>query len=310
MISVVILNYNGNDVVFDCLASVLSLDWDDLEVLVVDNASTDGSPERIVAEFGDRVHVVRRRLNSPTAGRNEGFAVARGEYVLSLDNDIVLPDATVLRKAANHMEKVPSAGALCFCIGSCDCPDEPLPEHWWHPVPLKTHKNRFFFTDWFPEGAVLFRRSALSATGGYNEDLFQGYEAADFSLRLLDLGFEILYCPDLCSVELRIRGMHYPARREINYLFLRNKLWTAWINYPLGRAVLFGAMRIAIAGIRAARFGWIDLWLRAVGDGLVPSRSIRNKRRPLGPLTWKHIRRIRKGQFGQEITCLNSVLGR
>ena len=283
------------------------MDWADLEILLVDNASNDGSADRIASEFGDRVHVIRREVNSPTAGRNEGFWAAKGEYVLSLDNDILLVDPTVLCKAVAVLERLPKVGAVAFKIASLDHPTEPLTEHWWHPVSLHDGKDRFFYTDWFAEGAVLFRRAALSATGGYDEDLFHGFESADLALRLLDCGFDILYCPNLSCTELRVRGFQHKVRHRMNYLVMRNKLWTAWKDYPLGRALYFVATRSAVGALRALRHGWADLWLKAMTEGIVPPRVIRNKRKPLTPPTWKHIHQIRRGQFCTEARGLESV---
>src|SRR5262249_43028725 len=217
-VSIVILNYNGSAVALPCLRSVLSLEWTDVEILVVDNASSDGSADQITDEFGERVRVIRRQVNSPTAGRNEGFRAAKGEYLLSLDNDIVLVDPTVLCKAVDILERLPQVGTLAFKIGSAECPTEPLSEHWWHPLSLREGKDRFFYTGLFAEGAVLFRRSALSATGGYDEDLFHGFESADLALRLLECGFDILYCPNLSCTELRVRGSLHRVPQRMNYL--------------------------------------------------------------------------------------------
>jgi GT2 family glycosyltransferase len=297
--SVVILNYNGRHVIGDCLRGALALAWPELEIIVVDNASTDSSPEWIAEQFGDRIRVVRREVNSPTEGRNDGFRAARGRYVLSLDNDIVLSDPYVLHKAADILDEFPSVGALNFKIGSQEQPDAPLPEHWWHPVPLAQGKDRFLYTDWFAEGAVVFRAEALAATGGYDGELFHGYESVDLALRMLDRGFEMLYCPNLTCVEIRVRGYQHVARSRINYLTLRNKLWTAWKNYPLLRGLKYALLRIAVSGVRAARFGWLDLWLQAVRDGVFAPRTIRNKRKPLQPATWDLIRSIRRGRFCQ-----------
>jgi GT2 family glycosyltransferase len=300
-LSVVILNYNGSEVVLPCLRSIFSLDWPNAEVIVVDNASTDGSPDEIAKEFGDRVRLIRRTVNSPTAGRNQGFRAALGDYILSLDNDMVLSDSAIPFKAAAILEQFPNVGALAFKIGSLDRPNEPLAEHWWHPVGLEEGKNQFFYTDWFAEGAIIFRRSALLATGGYDEDLFHGFESADLALRLLERGTDILYCPNLTCVELRVRGLQYMVRQRMNYLVLRNKLWTAWKDYPLGRALYFAFTRTGAGAIRALRHGWIDLWFRAVADGIAAPQVIRSKRRPLPSQTWQHIRGIRKGRFCLEL---------
>jgi GT2 family glycosyltransferase len=299
-VSIVILNHNGNGVVLRCLSAISALSWTDVEVLVVDNASTDGSPDQIGEQFGSSVRLIRRAINSPTAGRNEGFRAARGEYILSLDNDIVLSDPMILQKATAILDRFPKIGVLAFKIGSVERPDEPLAEHWWHPVALHPGKDRFFYTDWFAEGAAFFRSSALHATEGYDEDLFHGFEGVDLALRLLENGFDILYCPNLTCAELRLRGWHHVARNQINYLTLRNKLWTVWKDFPLSKGFYFAATRIGMEGIRALRYGWTDLWLAAVKEGVVAPRVIRQKRHPIAATTWKRIGRIRRGLFCPE----------
>ena len=280
-----------------CLRSAVELAWDDLEILVVDNASQDGSADQMAVEFGERVRVIHRSVNSPTAGRNDGFKAASGDYVLSLDNDIVLPDAAVLHKAAAILNRFPKVGALSFRIAGPEVPNEPLLEHWWHPLEMRNAHTQFFYTDWFAEGAVMFRREALRSTGGYDETLFHGFESVDFALRLLEQGFDILYCPNLKSIELRVRGFQPLVRGNINYLSLRNKIWTAWKDYPFLRGVYFATTRSAAAGVRALRYGWADLWLKAVAEGFIPPRELRQKRKPISRATWERIGVIRKGKF-------------
>jgi len=296
-VSVVILNYNGKGHVERCIRAVLNQRWPGLDVLVVDNASTDGSPDLISHEFANRVQLIRRSVNSVTAGRNDGYRSARGDYVLSLDNDIVMTDPMVIHRAVAIMNKYPNAGVLSFLIGSEEHPGDPLPEHWWHPVPLATGKGQFFYSDWFAEGAVFFRATALTVTGGYEEALVHGFECADLALRLLDYNFDILYSPTLTCIESRERGWQHVGRSHMNYLCLRNKLWTAWKDYPLSRAIPYSTLRIGAAALRAIRYGWLDLWLKAVQDGIAAPRVIREKRRAIPPATWGRIRKIRAGQY-------------
>lgn len=292
LVSVVILNYNSKQTLEQCLNNVLQLEWPELEVIVVDNASSDGSAE-MVAENYHSVRLIRRAVNSPTAGRNEGFWAARGEYILSLDNDIILPDKTVIEKSVALFRQFPKVGLLAFKVGSPENPEEPLPEHWWYPRPLGTWKDRFFYADFFSEGAAFFRRQALQATGGYDADFFQGFESVDLALLLIREGYEMLYCPSLTSYELRLRGMLTRKRTRINYLSLRNRLWIVWKHYPFWRGMQYALGRIGIAGLRSVRYGWVDHFLRGVLDGIAAPAVIRAKRRPLSKERWNRIRDIR-----------------
>jgi GT2 family glycosyltransferase len=296
-VSVVVLNYNKKDVLRESLQDVLQLDWPDLEFIVVDNASSDGSADMVEAEFGGRVRVERREVNSVTAGRNAGFRSAQGEYILSLDNDIRLPDKQVLRKGLEIFEKRPAAGLLAFRIGHPEDPEKHLPEHWWHPVPLAEGVNRFFLTSYFTESAVLLRKKVFEATGGYDEDFFMGVEQIDLALKIIGAGQEIVYCPNLMAVETEVRGMLAPKPSRIHYLNIRNKLWTAWKHYPVGRALVYAASRILASGLRSVRYGWTRYFLTGLKDGIWAPASIRRKRNPLPPEAWAVYDKIQRGWF-------------
>lgn len=294
-VSVVILNYNRKDLVVKAVAEALEIEWPALEVIMVDNASTDGSADAVEQQFGDAVRIIRRTFDSPTAGRNEGFQAAKGRFVLSLDNDIFVTDKAIVRKAMRLFESFPRAGALAFRISSPENPAEPTPSHWWHPLPLKDGSGRFFYTDFFCEGAVFFRAEALAATGGYDEDFWGCYESSEMTLRLIRDGFDIVYCPTLASPEQDVSGVSEFRRSRSNYYFLRNKLWTAWKHYPLWRALSYALPRTALGAWRALRYGWFDYFVDAVKDGVFAPPAIRRQRRPLSPEVWGKIAGIRRG---------------
>lgn len=88
-ISVIIINHNGNKFLKTCLSSLLSTDYSNFEVIFVDNGSTDGSLDYIKKEFNDnRIRIVQLDKNMGVpGGRNVGFEVAKGEYIVFLDND-------------------------------------------------------------------------------------------------------------------------------------------------------------------------------------------------------------------------------
>lgn len=302
LVSVVILNYNNKDHLRTCIRSALDLDWPELEAIVVDNASSDGSSDMVEAEFGERIRLIRRTQNSPTAGRNEGFKAAKGAYILSLDNDIVLPDKTVVRKAIPIFERLPNLAVLAFKVGTVESPQEPLPEHWWHPFAIAEGKNGHFFTNFFSEGAVFFRAEPLLAVGGYDEEFFQQFESDDLALRLIRDGYDLLFSSDLACGELRTRGFLHQKRTSINYLRTRNRIWVAWKNYPFWKGAWYLVGRIGIAALRSCRYGWTGLFLKALKDGFLAPSRIRSQRRPLNKNAWRRIQEIRRGHFTGDLT--------
>ena len=293
-VSVVILTHNRKDLLRQSLSSCLALNWPELEFIVVDNVSTDGTTEMLQEEFGSRVRVIRRTVDSPTAGRNEGFRCAKGDFILSLDNDMLVLDPESIHKAVALFHQFPKVGLLTLRIAGVEDPGSPLREHWWHPVPFEIGKDRFCFTDYFSEGALFIRASTFRDTGGYDEDYFACFESVDLAFRILRAGYDMLYVPTIGTVELQVsRHERKPAASATTTSY--GKIWTAWKNCTLLRAISFVGPRVLKDGVLSIQNGWFDLWFRAVREGIAAPSMIRRKRDPLPRSTWKRIRHIRKG---------------
>ena len=100
LISIVMLNYNGLEYLKKTVPSILKLNYPNYEYIVVDNGSTDGSID-FIKSF-ETIRLVENGENvGYSKGKNIGFREANGEYVLSLDNDILLPDQDILTKILN-----------------------------------------------------------------------------------------------------------------------------------------------------------------------------------------------------------------
>lgn len=104
LVSAIIATYNRADIVGEAIESILGQTYKNMEVLVVDDGSTDGTHEAL-RRFGNRIRVVRQENAGPGAARNRGIEVARGELIAFLDSDdIWMP--TKLERQVRLLEKV------------------------------------------------------------------------------------------------------------------------------------------------------------------------------------------------------------
>lgn len=109
-VSVVVGAYNAAPWIRDTLDSALAQTLDDTEVIVVDDGSTDATPQ-ILEAYGDAIRLVRQANQGPAAARNRGVAEARGTYVAFLDHDdLWLPD-----KLARQLDALRQAPAAAWC---------------------------------------------------------------------------------------------------------------------------------------------------------------------------------------------------
>jgi hypothetical protein len=235
-VSAVVCNYDGEAYLSACLESVRAQGVD--EVIVVDDASRDGSVALVRARFPE-VRVLEMERNSgPCAARNAGMRAAKHRWVLAVDNDAVLA-LDVLAKLRAALEADPLA---CLAQTRSVIDHEPTRVHYdggaFHylglialrnaHVPLAEAEGRgVVAADALVAICALLDREVVLAHGGYDEELFYLAEDLDLSLRLRLAGERLVSVEDALvrhrggTAGLSFRGGGYPGRRV--YLHARNR---------------------------------------------------------------------------------------
>lgn len=204
--SVIIPVYGKANLTRQCLDALLAQQptSSEFEIIVVDDASRDSTP-RMLAGYGDRIRVVTHFQNKAFATScNDGAAVARGEYLVFLNNDTIpFPgwlDA-LIRCAQEHPHVGIVGSKLLFPDGTIQhagmvfCQDY-QPRHIYvgfpadHPAVNKTRQMQAV-----TGACMLLPRSVFTATGGFDPLFVNGYEDVDLCLRVNALGYEVWYCP-------------------------------------------------------------------------------------------------------------------
>ena len=190
-VTIVFLVYNRREELRESLQRMLSeSDYDAslVDVIVVDNASEDGAAEMVERDF-PQVRLIRREVNCGVSGWNDGFAVARGDYVLALDDDCYLPPDG-LRRAVEAAEER-DAHLVSFGVRS-------------HVNVGHRFDERYrtgLLTFW--GCAALIRQDALTVLGGYDPEIFVWANELEFTLRLFDRGFTHLHMPEVVAVHMK-----------------------------------------------------------------------------------------------------------
>ncbi|QSB12894.1 glycosyltransferase family 2 protein [Natronosporangium hydrolyticum] len=184
LVSVVIPSFNTARTIGLCLESVLAQTYPDIEVVVVDDASTDATAE-IAERYGCLV-IRRSRNQGPAVSRNRGIAASSGEIVFFLDSDVALaPDA--VENAVRVLTENPSYGAVWGIYGARPLVDDGLVER---VQVLRAHyrqRRKLGPTSigHFAGGAV--RRVVIDRLGGFDERLSANYnEDTEYGLRIAD----------------------------------------------------------------------------------------------------------------------------
>lgn len=240
-VSVIIVNYNGKHYLSDCLYSLDSAKYpkDKLEIIVVDNGSTDGSVEFLNITFPS-VKVIRNETNKGFAQPNNIAAkAAKGEYLALLNNDMVVaPDwlneivapvieRTKLCVASKILNR--DGSTLDFVGGTLNFYGIGFQDHFGEPTTNKydTPKKLLFACG----GAMLISRKVFLDVGGFDEDYFAYFEDVDLGWRLWVLGYEVEFAPK-AVVYHHHHGTSsgFPEHKK-QVLYERNALYTLIKNY-------------------------------------------------------------------------------
>ena len=268
-VTIVIVVFNRRDELRETLRRMLvdsDYEAERLDVVVVDNGSEDGSAGMVRDEYPD-VRVIRREENIGAPAWNDGFAVARGDYVLILDDDCYLPPDG-LRRAVTAAEER-RADMVSFSV-------------------ISTRDPGWVFSDRYPTGllsfwgcACLVSRRAIDRLGGYDPELFLWANELEFTIRFYDEGLRHLHLPEVVAQHMKapdasddafdLRGYRVNAR---NWAYVAGKLLRPREAAGALIALLARSVRNALRADPAAIAG-VPLTLRGFARGLRLRRPVR-----------------------------------
>jgi GT2 family glycosyltransferase len=240
MISVIVPNYNGKGFLKRCLDSINGQTYQDLEVIVVDNASSDGSADYLKCSF-PWVKVVRNRENLGFAGgTNSGIRASQGEFVLTLNNDTWAEEHFVERLIEPMADR-----SVGMCASKMLLPDGRIASTGiclsrsgaaWDRGAFEPDEGRY---DQQLEvfgpcaGAGLYRREMLDEIGLFDEDFFLYMEDVDMALRARLAGWRCIYVPE--AIAYHYHGGTAGAGSDLAVYFgNRNVIWYAVKGFPSG----------------------------------------------------------------------------
>ena len=225
------------------------------EVVVVDNASDDGSAEAVAREFRDAT-VVRLDENEGMPGRNHGFRVARGRYVCLIDDDSY-PVGDAIPRALRHLDRHADAAAVVARVvnpgGGVEAPALPC-------VLLG--------------GASVIRKAVLDRVGGFSPEFFRQAEEYDLSFRILAADYRIERFEDVVFLHEKVPGGRTPAL--VHRMDIRNNLIVVERFLPKALRGEYRHDWMRRYGALAAHDGCGDVVTRALHEAHVWARRERS----------------------------------
>jgi hypothetical protein len=242
LVSIVVPNWNGRDMLRTCLQSLSHLTYPNYEIIVVDNASTDGSPEMVRRDFPSAKVIVNEKNLGFAAGCNVGIRVSKGKLIALFNNDAIA-EPSWLTKLVEPMVSCPKIGMASgvtlqlapndFVWEAGERIDAFTGETWHvgYGNPL-SNPNEVDDIDYLSGCAILLRKETMNRVGLLDEELFLSGEDLDWNLSAKRAGYEGKLVPgDI------VRHMGSASRKTIpltaHYYSVRGRLRICFKHFPI-----------------------------------------------------------------------------
>jgi hypothetical protein len=269
-VAVVILNYNGKSLLAKFLPGVITHSSGDTEVIVADNASTDGSVEMLRERFPE-IRIISNSTNGGfTKGYNQALSQIKADYYVLLNSDIEVTSGWIkpiidLMEAdtaiaacqpkilslvmPSHFEYAGAGGGFIDRFGYPFCRGRLFN----HLEEDKGQYNDIFEVFWASGACMFVRADAYHRYGGLDDSFFAHMEEIDFCWRLKNEGFKIMYCGE--STVYHIGGGTLPkiSARKTYYNF-RNNLSLLVKNLPRNMMAHVIVLRLFLDGAASVKF--------------------------------------------------------
>lgn len=291
--SILIVNWNGENNIEECLISISKQNYKNFEVIVIDNASTDNSLLIIERKFGF-VKLIKNQTNIGFAKANNiGLEYSKGKYIVTLNNDLII-DELWLEKMVGCLNKYPEIG-LCACKMKSyyrrDIIDRAGDYYTIAGTGVmygnnekdgkKFDEKKYIFGAC--AGAAIYRKSMLKEIGFFDEDFFLLYEDIDLSFRAQLHGYKCLYIPDAIayhkcgdSIKKVNKKAMYFGYRNIEYAYIK--------NFPT-KLIFFYLIFHLIYDILSFIYSFLTfsphIFIKAKFDVLLNKDSLINKRKKI-----------------------------
>lgn len=282
LLSIIIVNYNGTQYLRDCLNSIKQMINCEYEVIIVDNASSDGSTQYLKNNF-PWVKLIENNCNSGfSAGNNLGVSIARGDYILLLNNDtLILDDIQPAMEVFENNDDIGVIGCkllygdgrLQFSNGYDHTPLRItlswiglqkfnfLPSIFRREERRTSHYDKIQHNVSWVSGAFLITRKHLwKKLGGMDDHYFMYVEDVDYCKRVRDAGYRVVYLPSIKIIHYEGGGkvwlgrnaLHNTVNSYLKYVHKHhNKIAVFFMRYVLCgimllRGIVYGAIFMVI----------------------------------------------------------------
>jgi len=276
LISLILITYNRINVLIDCIDAINTQTYQSLEIILVDNSSSDGTSEIINNKYPDiKLIQAEKNLGVPGA-RNLAINYAHGDLLVFIDDDCIIKDRQFFEQLNRYFVEKKDVAILTFKIVNYFTNKVNRLEF---PHRDKSLVEQEFETSYFLGTANAIRREVFELTGVLFADYFYGFEEIDFSMRALERGFRLFYSPQFV-VYHKTSPEARPSWRSV-YYFTRNRIWFAFSFLPWYFIVTHFIIWLSYYFLLSLKIKHPAKFFKGLADGVRGLKKIRQRRQSL-----------------------------
>ncbi len=260
-VSVIIINWNTKDILQDCLDSIYqTIDNLSCEIIVVDNASSDGSMEMLQERYPRVIKIYNKVNRGFGAANNQAFAVMKGKYALLLNTDTILTPGAI-KKLYSFAQTYPQAAIVCGQLLNADGSKQNSVASFPSLLTLAINTSllEYLFPQRFPSkryehkeplkvdsaigACMLIRKKALDEAGFFDERYFFFFEETDLAYACHSKGWSVIHVPDAFIYHLQGQSIGHSVGSRIEFYRSRYQFLRKWHSrkyfYPAATIIFF-----------------------------------------------------------------------
>tara|TARA_R110002051_G_scaffold269096_1_gene329150 strand:+ start:243 stop:1106 length:864 start_codon:yes stop_codon:yes gene_type:complete len=282
LITCFILNWNRKEETCRAIDSVINQSYNNIEILVVDNGSDDGSLVYVKEKYKQVICVQLEKNFGCPGGRNRGIEYCNGKYIFYVDNDGVLHEKAV-EKAVEIIHSNSKIAVLTGLIMGFDTPLE-------IDTKIALENRNYYQTNLFQGGISIHRKDIYSEVGLYPDDYMYGGEESYLSYRILDVGYEIVKSHNVILWHKKSDLARDNEKESIRKW--SNALINAYQIFPMEKFIIFYIYFYTIYPVYAFRQGFLKSYLKMLPK--INSRFDKYDRKPIKRETYYKFKELSK----------------
>ncbi|NRY60047.1 glycosyltransferase family 2 protein [Clostridium beijerinckii] len=276
LVSIVSICWNRKIDICESLKKIREIEYDNLEVIVVDNCSTDGTVEAIEKGFQE-INLIKMYKNIGIEAYNIGFKNAKGKYIIIIDDDS-FPHKQAVARMVKKFESDDKLGIVAFDVRNFYNYDLVTMEEVKENIYGDTRAESKEYLMAFNGAGAGVRREVLETVGFYPEEFFLYWNEQDTAFRILDLGYKIQFFSDVVSYH-----KYSPKNRaswRAPFYYTRNAFWLIWKNYSLKASI-----KLTLKMIKDCFYYSMEqktfVYLKAMLVAFKDCKNLKGKRKPV-----------------------------